>query len=92
MLKKRISIILPCREDLNEKTYLHILQEFALELADVYGCLFDIRYEDLNKGEIKMSPESVFECNQWASLSIENAMYVSKTFYTTTDADKQEYL
>jgi hypothetical protein len=68
------------------------LQEFALELADCYGCLFDIRYEALNTGEMKMSPESVFECNQWASLSIENAMYVSKTFYDTTDVDKQEYL
>jgi hypothetical protein len=61
-------------------------------LADCYGCLFDIRYEDLNSGKMKMSPESVFECNQWASLSIENAMYVCKTFYETTDADKQEYL
>jgi hypothetical protein len=73
MVKKRISLILPCRQDLNEKNYLHIYQEFALELADCYGCLFDMRYEDLNTGKLKMTPESVFECNQWASLSIENA-------------------
>lgn len=50
LYQRRMSLILPLKEQLNPQAYAHLIQEFNVELVEMYAELYDMRAEDITKG------------------------------------------
>ena len=59
LYQRRINLILPLKSELNPQAYGHMMQEFNVELVEIYSELFDLRTEDITKNDVKRTKARV---------------------------------
>jgi len=68
------------------------MQEFNVELVEIYAELYDLRNEDLTNGTAKRTKAKLLQLNEYARKCIECAQDVTKVIYAIDDEGKFDYL
>ena len=63
LYQRRLALLEPLKGELNPQAYAHLIQEFNVELVEIYAELYDLRKEDLDKGKVKMNKKNVAALN-----------------------------
>jgi tetratricopeptide (TPR) repeat protein len=63
MLERRINLLEPIYKVINHKVYLVQWQELSLELAEIYGEIFESNYELIRLGQKKVRVKDIDEIN-----------------------------
>lgn len=82
----------PLKNELNPQAYAHLIQEFNVELVEIYAELYDLRKEDLDKGKVKTTKKTVLAVNDLARKTIDTSRVVVKVIYAIEDEAKFDYL
>ena len=56
---RRLGLIEPMKSELNPQAYGHYIQEFNVELVEMYAELYDMRSEDITKHGVKRTKAKV---------------------------------
>lgn len=92
LYQRRLNLIAPLKEELNAQAYGHLIQEFNVELVEMYAELFDMRNEDLVNGKTKRTKKTITQTNDLARKTIECSREVTKVIYAIEEDSKFEYL
>ena len=57
--QRRLGLIEPLLVDLNPQAYGHLMQEFNVELVEIYAELYDLRKDDLDKNRVKRTKAKI---------------------------------
>lgn len=89
---RRLNLIEPIMVDLNPQAYGHVLQEFNVELVEMYSELYDLRKEDMDKNKVKRTKKTIKQLNDLARKTIECSKEVTKVIYAAEEDSKYDYL
>lgn len=89
---RRLALLEPLKRDLNPQAYGHLLQEFNVELVEIYAELYDLRRDDIDKGKVKRTKAKIVELNNLARKTIECSKAVTKVIYAIEEDSKFDYL
>ena len=78
--------------DLNPQAYGNLLQEFNVELVEMYAELYDLRKDDLDKNRVKPTRAKIVQLNDYARKTIECSKAVTKVIYAIDEDSKYDYL
>lgn len=87
-----MNLILPFKAQLNAQAYGHMIQEFNVELVEMYSELYDLRTEDINNGTVKRTKTKLLQINELARNCIDCAQEVTKVIYAVDEDSKYDYL
>ena len=59
LYQRRLGLIEPLLVDLNPQAYGHLMQEFNVELVEIYAELYDLRKDDLDKNRVKRTKAKI---------------------------------
>ena len=80
------------KSELNPQAYGHYIQEFNVELVEMYAELYDMRSEDITKHGVKRTKAKVVQMNELARKVIDISRAVTKVIYEIEDEAKFDYL
>ena len=92
LYQRRLNLILPLKSELNPQAFAYMIQEFNVELVEIYAELYDLRNEDMTKGTVKRTKAKLIELNGLAKSCIETSKEVTKVIYAIEDEAKYDYL
>jgi len=68
------------------------MQEFRVELVEIYAELYDLHKDDLDKNRVKRTKARIVQLNDLARKTIECSKEVTKVIYAIEENTKFDYL
>ena len=90
--QRRLQLLEPLTVDLNPQAYGHLMQEFNVELVEIYAELYDLRKDDLDKNRVKRTKARIVQLNDLARKTITCSKAVTKVIYAIEESTKFDYL
>lgn len=68
------------------------MQEFNVELVEIYAELYDLRKDDMDKNRVKRTKARIVQLNEYARKTIACSKAVTKVIYAIEEVTKFDYL